>query len=827
MSTHYNEPVDIASSSLTEEGTVFGGEKNLVKGLENLIKLYDPAVIGVVSTCLSETIGEDLPAMVKRFRQTHPYLAAEIITVSSSGYSGTQYEGYFQALRALVQQVDMDRRPNGKINVIAPPISPADARALRNLLNKAELPFILLPDLSDNLDGEHKASYQRLPGGGTRLAEIKMMGGARLTIEMSSFVKEELSPARYLKDIYGVPFVRCPLPVGLRDTDNFLRLLRQAGAALPEEVLRERGRYLDAMIDSHKYNAAVRAAVYGEPDFVYAIGRLLAENGALPVVAATGSRCPALKLLLLPELAALRRFRPEDAGTVLDGADFTDIEEAALHFKANVLIGNSDGRRIEERHHIPLVRASFPVHDQIGGQRVRSLGYDGSIVLLDRITNAVLGGVEKSFRKQLYREHYQNGKASEPARGGADANRQKSASHPCFNGQGGPYARIHLPVAPDCNIKCNYCLRKYDCVNESRPGVTAELLSSRQALDRYILWRNKIDNLSVAGIAGPGDALANFPAVRETFSLLRAYDEDITFCLSTNGLFLPVYADELASLGVSHVTVTVNSVDPSVGAKIYEYVDYLGKRYKGEAAAALIMGNQLAGLKRLAALGIVTKVNIVMLKGINDHHIKEVAQTVKEAGCLLTNIMQVIPVPGSAFAGLPLVTRRELDEVRKSCEEILPQMYHCRQCRADAVGRLDFDEALLCRGPSAPRTAGRADSGQNLTFAVSSKSGVLVDQHFGQATDFYVYEYKNGGLRFKERRGIGGVAYCGQRGEEKEGKMDRILTAIADCDYVLTMRIGEAPRGQLDARGVKVHTTYSRIEDAVWEALDKRTMSKL
>jgi MoaA/NifB/PqqE/SkfB family radical SAM enzyme len=697
---------------------------------------------------------------------------------------------------------------------------------LRDLLNKTGLSFILLPDLSDNLDGEHQVSYRRLPGGGTPFADIKMMGGARLTIEISSFVKEESSPARCLKELYDVPFIRCPLPVGLRDTDNFLRLLRQAGAVLPEETLRARGRYLDAMVDSHKYNAAVRAAVYGEPDFVYAIGRLLAENGALPAVAATGSRCPALKSLLSPELAALRRFRPEEAGEVFDEADFTDIENAALRCKVNVLIGNSDGRRIEERRHIPLIRAAFPVHDQVGGQRIRFVGYDGSLILLDRITNAVLSGVEKSFRRELYREYYQDGKAAEPARGGAAANRQKSASHPCFNGRGGPYARIHLPVAPECNIKCNYCLRKYDCVNESRPGVTAELLSPRQALDRYILWRDKIDNLSVAGIAGPGDALANFPAVRETFSLLRAYDKDVTFCLSTNGLLLPVYADELAALGVSHVTVTVNAVEPSIGAKIYEYVDYLGRRYEGEAAAALLMGNQLAGLNRLAALGVVVKVNIVMLKGINDQHIKEVVQAVKEAGCLLTNIMQVIPVPGSAFAGRPLVSRRELNELRKSCEEILPQRYHCRQCRAEAAGRLDCDETLLCRGPGERKPADEAAGGREMTFAVSSKSGVLVDQHFGQATDFYIYEYKNGALRFKERRGIGGAGYCGQKGEEKAEKMTKILTAVADCDYVLTMRIGEVPRNRLDARGVKIHTTYNRIEDAVWEVLDNCGINK-
>lgn len=265
---------------------------------------------------------------------------------------------------------------------------------------------------------------------------------------------------------------------------------------------------------------------------------------------------------------------------------------------------------------------------------------------------------------------------------------EKTVSHPCYNGCNHENARIHLPVAPGCNIQCNYCLRKYDCVNESRPGVTTRILSPEEALDRYIQAKKELPNLSVAGIAGPGDALCDFENTKATLKLIREYDKEITFCLSTNGLMLPKYAEELAALGVSHVTVTMNAVDPAISAKIYQYINYEGVKYTGEKAASILLQNQLVGLNRLIRMGMVCKVNIVVLKGINDLHIPEIVQTVKDLGCYIVNIMPFIPVEGSIFAHLPKTTPEEIKKLRDECGETILQMHHCRQCRADAVGCL-------------------------------------------------------------------------------------------------------------------------------------------
>ncbi|MDR2184918.1 MAG: radical SAM protein [Treponema sp.] len=400
-------------------------------------------------------------------------------------------------------------------------------------------------------------------------------------------------------------------------------------------------------------------------------------------------------------------------------------------------------------------------------------------------------------------------------------NLKKSLSHPCFNGCGGKNTRIHLPVAPSCNIQCNYCVRKYDCLNESRPGITSKILSPEEAVNRYLAAKKRLGNIDVAGIAGPGDALAEFEKTRETFLRLRETGDPVTFCLSTNGLALPLYAEELAGLGVSHVTVTVNAVDPAIGKRIYRYVEFQGKRLTGEAAAALLLANQMEGIPLLTELGIVCKVNIVMIKGINDAHIPAVVEKVRALGAGLTNIMQLIPVKGSLFEHIPLISHAEITEMREKCGGILPQMYHCRQCRADAVGTLDDDisrtfEADKNAAPPCYPEA-KKHSGPPIRFAVSSKDGYLVNQHFGHARELYIYEHQNGQVNFIEKREV--LRYCGdEKGcTDHEKLMLPILQAIHDCSCVIAMRIGEIPRLMLAEKGVKVYMTYNYIVDAVRE----------
>jgi len=845
MATHYNEPVDIASSALTEEGTVFGGEKNLMKGLKNLITLYHPEVIGIATTCLAETIGEDVPRIVMKFREEYPeYNNIMIIPVNSPGYGGTQFEGYYKALRSIVEQVltgvekqtYSEREKPQWVNVICSPLSPRDMRYLKNSFAEFGIEAIFLPDLSDSLDGGYRENYDRLSMEGTSLEDIRKMAEAKITIEITN-LDLEYAPGKYLNEVFGIPVKRINIPTGLRDTDAFYEMLSQiSGRSIPLTVSKERSRYIDAMIDSHKYNGTGRAVIYGEPDFVCSMVRIAVENGIMPMVCATGSVNKNMKQQLEEEIKKVAERYYIDHYEIMDDVDFKVIESMAEKLGANIMIGNSDGRRMEDQLKIPLVRRGFPIHDRMGGQRLRMLGYEGSLLLLDDITNGLLGRKEKSFREDAYQNYFLQPETKvkeiivEPFSTIKKDIEEKTKNHPCFNGCASGSARMHLPIAPKCNVQCNYCVRKFDCPNESRPGVTTKVLTPEEAFEKYKAVKKKMKNLSVVGIAGPGDALANFEETKRTLELIREYDKDVTFCLSTNGLMLPEYADELCSLGVTHVTVTMNAVDVKIGAQIYKHVTYNGVKFEGESAAAILMSNQLSGLRLLVQKGVICKVNIVMLKGINDEHIPEIVKKVKEIGCYVTNIMPFIQVKGSAFEHLPTTSIIEINKLRDLCGQTMKQMYHCRQCRADAIGTLEEDRSSEFNQFS--NSAEPEDNKKVLRFAIASKSGILVDQHFGHATEFYIYEYAEGKAIYKEKRIVEkyceGVEVC----EEKEDKIDLIIRAIHDCNGVIAARIGDSPKQRLIDKNIKVFVTYDRIEDAIKKSShefinDEKTMSKI
>lgn len=396
---------------------------------------------------------------------------------------------------------------------------------------------------------------------------------------------------------------------------------------------------------------------------------------------------------------------------------------------------------------------------------------------------------------------------------------EKTLNHPCFNCGASGNARIHLPVAPKCNIQCNYCVRKFDCITESRPGVASAVLSPSDAALRYSEVKKDMPNLTVAGIAGPGDALANFEEVRETLCRVRGLDPDVTFCLSTNGLMLPIYANDLIELGVSHVTVTVNTVYAQTGAKIYDTVTYLGRTYHGSEGAGILLENQLSGIRALSEKGVVVKVNTVLLKGINETEITEIMQTIKECGCTIANVMQLIPVRGSKFEYMELVSNFDLNRIRKECAGILPQMYHCRQCRADAVGTLGNDVSFKFGCGAKSQRQERPISKARRRFAVCSKDGSLINQHFGHAERFFVYDYIDGQVRFVEARAV--EKYChGPEQDEEDQKLFEMVKTIDDCDTLLCMRIGSRPLHILAEKGIRVVTTYNRIEDGLREAAE-------
>jgi nitrogen fixation protein NifB len=264
--------------------------------------------------------------------------------------------------------------------------------------------------------------------------------------------------------------------------------------------------------------------------------------------------------------------------------------------------------------------------------------------------------------------------------------------HPCFSEEAHhKFGRVHLPVAPSCNVQCRYCIRKYDCANESRPGITSKVLNPREALERVRAVVDRNDNISVIGIAGPGDPLAN-DATFETMTAIHEEFPELILCVSTNGLVLPDKIEELTMSGVRSITITINAATPSVAERIYSWISYKGKKYVGKEAAQRIVANQWRGLINAVDAGFIVKLNTVLIPGINDAEIPLIAWGGGERGADIMNIMPLIPQ--AEFADLMRPSRETIEKKRKECSGRIPQMSHCRQCRADACGILGEDKDM-------------------------------------------------------------------------------------------------------------------------------------
>lgn len=256
-------------------------------------------------------------------------------------------------------------------------------------------------------------------------------------------------------------------------------------------------------------------------------------------------------------------------------------------------------------------------------------------------------------------------------------------THPCLSREANTtFGRLHLPVSPACNIQCRFCSRSLN-KTEQRPGVASQVLQPKEAVEKVRQALELCPEITVAGIAGPGDTLATDSAL-ETFRLVHEAYPKLTLCLSTNGLMLPDYAQKLFDVGVRTVTVTVNAVDPEIQANIISYIVYQGVRYVGKEAASILIRRQLEGIRLMSGLGTIVKINTVLIPGVNDGHIETVAKTVRDAGADIYNIIPLIPQ--NEFADIPAPTCLQIEKARAAAEQYIPIFRHCQHCRADACG---------------------------------------------------------------------------------------------------------------------------------------------
>ena len=394
--SHFREPMDIATSGFSEATTIFGGGDNLRQGLVNVTSQYHPSLIGIATTCLTETIGEDVHGLLREYRAAVAEVGAEapiLVHVSTPSYSGTHIDGFHDAVRAVIEQMaEPGTAPaayrGSFVNLFPGLVSAEDLRFLKEVAADFKLPVTLFPDYSETLDGESMDKYKKIPEGGTKLAALRASASAAASIEFGRTLRNMRTAASFLQERFEVPANRIGLPIGVQESDAFFAAMEElSGHETPLQYRQERGRLVDAYVDGHKYLFGKRAMVIGDEDLVVGLASFLAETGVVPVLCASGGKSGALAQSIAEVCSHLR-----EPVAVRDGVDYMTIaEEVELkELKPDFVIGNSKAAKMARALGVPLIRVGFPVHDRMGGQRILHLGYQGAQRLFDLIVNTLL-----------------------------------------------------------------------------------------------------------------------------------------------------------------------------------------------------------------------------------------------------------------------------------------------------------------------------------------------------------------------------------------------------------------------------------------------------
>jgi nitrogenase molybdenum-iron protein beta chain len=388
---HFREPINVSSTSLSEGTVVYGGEENLIKALETIKIQYNPTLIGVTSSCLTETIGDDVERIIKKFRESylknHGEKFPPVVSISTPSYSGSHVEGYDKTLVALLENLTLppesEHEPD-MINLIPGNLSPADVEEIKEIIKLMEINGIIFTDNSESLNAPLTGSVDFLPSKGITLDEIRQAANSKITLTLSQHAS---SGGKLLNKRFGVPHAILPLPIGLENTDKFIETLSSLNYVenIPPTLERDRGRLLDGMVDSQAYTHGQRLAIYGDPDLVTGLVSFVVELGMEPSIVATGTKSNQFH----EDIKKITAKTSHDP-VVINGGDLYDLHQQVKKTGADLLMGNSYGGRIAVAEDIPLVRVGFPIFDRVGAQRICILGYKGGLSLLDQLTNTII-----------------------------------------------------------------------------------------------------------------------------------------------------------------------------------------------------------------------------------------------------------------------------------------------------------------------------------------------------------------------------------------------------------------------------------------------------
>jgi len=400
LTRHYKEPVMAATSSFTEGTSVFGGQANLLQAIETIFTVYNPDVIAVHTTCLSETIGDDLVQIIaKAVGDSKVPEGKHVIHCNTPSYVGSHVTGFSSMTKAFVTYfADPNAEKSKRINVIPGWVEPSDMRELKCLAHKMGIDIVMYPDTSDVLDAPQTGKHEFYPKGGTTVEQIRSSGGSAATLGLGLSASTAAVDALTAK--CGVAGTMLELPIGLQATDRFIDTLRTtAGVSVPDAITDERGRLLDMISDMHQYVHGKRVALFGDPDQLISLSEFLTLLDMKPVYVVTGTPTPQFE----------QRFMDATGGNTPEAkiragaqADMYLMHQWIKQESVDLLIGNTYGKYIARDENIPFVRHGFPILDRVGHSYFPTVGYDGAMRLLEKILGVFMDRQDRDAPEESF-----------------------------------------------------------------------------------------------------------------------------------------------------------------------------------------------------------------------------------------------------------------------------------------------------------------------------------------------------------------------------------------------------------------------------------------
>lgn len=397
LSRHFKEPAMATTSSFTEGASVFGGGSNIKTAVKNIFSLYNPDIIAVHTTCLSETLGDDLPTYISQMEDAGSIPEGKlVIHTNTPSYVGSHITGFANMVEGMVKYLAKNTdKKNGKINIIPGFVGPADMREIKRLFEAMDIPYTMFPDTSGVLDCPTTGEFKMYPDGGAKIEDIADSGNSDLTFALGSYASE--LGAKTLEKKCKVPFKTLKTPIGVAATDDLLMAMSEAtGKEVPASIEEERGQLIDLMIDSQQYLQGKKVALIGDPDEIIALSKFIIELGAIPKYVITGTPGAKFGKEINPML--------EEAGIegsiVKAEGDFFDIHQWIKNEGVDLLISNTYGKFIAREENIPFVRFGFPVMDRYGHIYNPRVGYKGAIQLTREILDVILDKIERECSEE-------------------------------------------------------------------------------------------------------------------------------------------------------------------------------------------------------------------------------------------------------------------------------------------------------------------------------------------------------------------------------------------------------------------------------------------